>query len=868
MSVRSPPPPNIGSPSRSLSLSLSAPAPLPSSRNNPISLRIYKAIGTSFDDPSSREALEIASSFYAPGSPSSASLLDKGKGKAGSQGVIEEDGEGDGDGDGDHGAGGQGRDVVLGLPQRRTLKGQSAATARKYLKRDVEGTLAGGSQKFLEAFGEVDQKLEVLREHMREMQVRCDQVQSELDQANSGTKYLLERADGLRSQRASAQLRSSLISLFLGKFTLSEAELGALGSREVAVGQSLFSALDRVERIRKDCEVLLSGEEGKMQAGLDIMRATSDQMESGYKKIHRWCQFEFRQFTRETQLEVSPVMRDAVKRLRERPPLLKDALQTLTSTRASSILQSFLDALTRGGPNGLPRPIELHAHDPTRYVGDMLAWVHQATASEHEFLDGLFGVKEKGRMVGAEREGLQSEEELMVAEAMDKHLEGLGRPLKLRIQQTIKSQEGIIMAYRIANLLQFYLVTMQKTIGEEALLCKTLKEIHDQAYVAFFETLDAQGRSLLRFLHPPDATLAPPLALRDAALILRELLSVYSTSLIDPSERESDADLAKLLEKAVEPCVEMCERMAELRKGSSSNSSNSGASSSFASASGGAGTNASLGGASGAGAGEWEKDVFMVNCLGYLQHTLEAYEFTSRRVALLEEKIRTHVEGMTFEHHGKLLEQCGLAPIMRTIRTRTRPSTGSDGVDTTSTPLSRLPATSPKSLTAALSTFSTWLSTIDPSSSPRLALLSSPGLSLVIHRKALRKIYEAYGEVCERVLDPKEGYEFGETMLRRGREEVGVALGVDFDDDEEEEEEEKYLGQAQGGTEVQPEAERGPSNGPSADAASAASAAANVIYSSGSGTDPIRRASTPTGLGLGLGLALDGEQKAPEPESQ
>lgn len=45
------------------------------------------------------------------------------------------------------------------------------------------------------------QKLDVLREHMLEMQARCDAVQGELDQANSGTKFLLERADGLRSQR-------------------------------------------------------------------------------------------------------------------------------------------------------------------------------------------------------------------------------------------------------------------------------------------------------------------------------------------------------------------------------------------------------------------------------------------------------------------------------------------------------------------------------------------------------------------------------------------------------------------------------------------------------------------------------------------
>ena len=108
----------------------------------------------------------------------------------------------------------------------------------------------------------------------------------------------------------------------------------------------------------------------------------------------------------------------------------RDALQILTSTRQASTLTAFLDALTRGGPNGLPRPIELHAHDPTRYVGDMLAWIHQTTASEHEFLEGLFGVKEKRRMVGAVRE-VGGEGEKMVREALDKDLEGLSRPLKV-----------------------------------------------------------------------------------------------------------------------------------------------------------------------------------------------------------------------------------------------------------------------------------------------------------------------------------------------------------------------------------------------------------------------------------------------------
>ena len=41
------------------------------------------------------------------------------------------------------------------------------------------------------------------------------------------------------------------------------------------------------------------------------------------------------------------------------------------------------------GPGGTPRPIELHSHDPMRYVGDMLAWLHQASASEKEYVNSL-----------------------------------------------------------------------------------------------------------------------------------------------------------------------------------------------------------------------------------------------------------------------------------------------------------------------------------------------------------------------------------------------------------------------------------------------------------------------------------------------
>lgn len=57
------------------------------------------------------------------------------------------------------------------------------------------------------------------------------------------------------------------------------------------------------------------------------MASTGVQMEAGYTKIHRWLEFQFRQMTRDAQLEVSGVMREAVRRLGQRPGMLKWVVQ-------------------------------------------------------------------------------------------------------------------------------------------------------------------------------------------------------------------------------------------------------------------------------------------------------------------------------------------------------------------------------------------------------------------------------------------------------------------------------------------------------------------------------------------------------------
>lgn len=66
-----------------------------------------------------------------------------------------------------------------------------------------------------------------------------------------------------------------------------------------------------------------------------------------------------------------------------------------------------------------------------RYVGDMLAWVHQVIAAEREFLESLFGVTGDGRMVGSVRTFRVSEEEEWIKELMDSAVGKLCVPLKV-----------------------------------------------------------------------------------------------------------------------------------------------------------------------------------------------------------------------------------------------------------------------------------------------------------------------------------------------------------------------------------------------------------------------------------------------------
>lgn len=168
-------------------------------------------------------------------------------------------------------------------------------------------------------------------------------------------------------------------------------------------------------------------------------------------------------------------------------------LDEYRTSRRSVLVRAFIDALTQGGPGGTPKPIEMHAHDPKRYVGDMLAWLHQSIPSERENLLILLkgcdktGIAIKWIMFGAynnwfsgqkKREQTTAQMDCrykvillftdvadQIQQTLSNITEGVCHPLKVRVEHILAADTPATVLYSIANLIRFY----KQVIGQVGL---------------------------------------------------------------------------------------------------------------------------------------------------------------------------------------------------------------------------------------------------------------------------------------------------------------------------------------------------------------------------------------------------------------
>lgn len=107
---------------------------------NPVALRVYKLLGTNYDDPSTRAALRTLSEIYPPSIPQTSTAEHPPR-------TIDHDEDADEDG----------LSALRPVTVADSAYEQSLVQARKGFRQDMEAQLISCSQQYLKQFGAVNQ---------------------------------------------------------------------------------------------------------------------------------------------------------------------------------------------------------------------------------------------------------------------------------------------------------------------------------------------------------------------------------------------------------------------------------------------------------------------------------------------------------------------------------------------------------------------------------------------------------------------------------------------------------------------------------------------------------------------------------------
>ena len=464
----------------------------------------------------------------------------------------------------------------------------------------------------------------------------CEDMRQHVTAARQENAPILEEASTLLAQKQESETKKQLLDAFNEHFIISEEDLLVLTGATEAVDDAFFVILNRVKHIYVDCQVLLGTDNQRL--GLELMDQSSRNLNIGYQKLYRWIQMEFKTLNLESP-HISSIIRRALRALAERPTLFQSCLDLFAEAREHVLTDAFYSALTGSSSekdqNPMTKPIEFYAHDPLRYVGDMLAWTHSATVSEREALESLFISDEdeisKGFQAGRQAEPWSAGDDesfdgrRALGELVNRNVTGVARALRQRTEQVLQNHEDAVLLYKIANLVIFYRVTFIKLLGSDSSLLETLSSVEQSALRQFKTVVSDNVSAVEADIAAPNSDLQIPHFLDEALTQFSTLLKTYDSSLTPASSRI--ADFEPVTAQALDPFLSICEKMSR-------------------------------------DINEPSARIFLVNCLLAAKTTLSKYNFVQGRLSELDEQLASLTSSLTEYQHAFFLHTSGLHPLL------------------------------------------------------------------------------------------------------------------------------------------------------------------------------------------------------------
>ncbi|KAK1371745.1 Conserved oligomeric Golgi complex subunit 6 [Heracleum sosnowskyi] len=663
-------------------------------------------------------------------------------------------------------------DLLASLNTLSSFYTDNSPVARRNLRSTIENRALDINRDFLLASSTAQQALDRVEEEINAITECCDNISKALSSCNATTGDIISTTERLKHDLEITTQRQEIVESFLRDYQLSSEEINAL--REEELTENFFKALSHVQEIHANCKVLLRTHH--QRAGLELMDMMAVHQEGAYERLCRWVQNECRRLGDTDNPEVGELLKTAVRCLKERPVLFKYCAEEVANMRHNALFRRFISALTRGGPGGMPRPIEVHAHDPLRYVGDMLGWLHQALASERELVfvlldpDAVVDTGPTARRFSTRSETDSAKTELDLTFVLDRIFEGVCRPFKVRVEQVLQSQPNLIISYKLSNTLEFYSYTISDLLGRETALCETVWALKDAAQKTYFDILKTRGEKLIRYPPLVSVDLSPPPAVRDGVSVLLEIIEIHDSMMVPASAKKADFD--PVISALLDPIIKMCEQAAEAHKSkgsiqSSRRSRTSTDQGQFSKSS----VDAMLVHSRSAHSyqtTETPSKIFLINCLCAIQQPLIKHDVASKYAMKLGEMIDNHLRDLVGKEVDAILSRCGLSEKMLRIR---------NSFKSESLPLAETEETSPAYVSESLKAFF-GLVLGSETSLPEFEQMQVPKLRSEACAQLSRLLAEAYELIYEAIMDPKNRYPEPKSLARHPPDQIRTILGI------------------------------------------------------------------------------------------
>lgn len=602
------------------------------------------------------------------------------------------------------------KDLIEAL---KTLSGffpENTIRSRRNLRSEIEKRSLVLNEEFLDAFRNIKEQLDGVCNEISSMSECSDNMLSRLKQVKLQTNELISKTTKLQNEKVEIENRMTIADKFISKFQLKNEELTYLCETEDSgLHPEFFNALEKVRLIHENCLVLLRT--NQQTAGLEIMEQMAMHQEASFERLYRWTQNECRLMCNDS-VEVTDFLSTAMVCLANRPILFKYTLDEFCNSRRNAIVKLFIDALTKGGPNGNPRPIELNSHDPLRYMGDMLAWIHQSTATENEFLRSLFRKFKKNQ-----------DHEKNIKDSLGIIMDGVCRALKIRVEQVLVSQHDTIL-YKISNLIKFYEYTIRNRINETSELISTLSEMYTLSYKMFLNSLNIHATRLLEKTEPPGYDLMPNSDFRQTLALIKEIFDSYNNSVVSLESKKND--YTQILDCVIEPLVQMSSLSA---------------------------INLPV----------IDMAVYMVNCVYTIHSMLSLYEYTDKKLEKLEAQMDAHLDSLINEQAYFILTKTDLLDAYKIIQNHDNKTKG---------PLINVLGMDSNTLKTAMSKFDVYLSSPDNLIVSQCNLIIGSNTRIKLKKKSIELVCSAYKLIYDAIVDSENGYTNCTTIVPRTPDQV------------------------------------------------------------------------------------------------